>query len=106
METTTIATGTDALISSEVQTWSLDKAHAKLGFNITHLLVSEIHGSFKAFESSITSKGEGFENATIEVNADITSINTDNTDRDNHLRNPDFFNAQQFPTLTFKSSSI
>jgi polyisoprenoid-binding protein YceI len=107
METLTkTETGTDVLSSPEVQTWSLDKAHAKLGFNITHLLVSEIHGSFKAFEASITSEGEGFENAKIELSADVESINTENADRDNHLRQIDFFDSKKFPSLTFKSSSI
>jgi polyisoprenoid-binding protein YceI len=105
METIT-KTGTDVLSSSEVQTWSLDKAHAKLGFNITHLLVSEIHGSFKAFDATITSKGEGFENATIELNADVDSINTENADRDNHLRQADFFDAKKFPSISFRSSSL
>ncbi len=105
METIT-KTGTDVLPSSDVQTWSLDKAHAKLGFNIIHLLVSEIHGSFKTFDATITSNGEGFENASIELSADVDSINTDNTDRDNHLRTADFFDSKNFPALTFKSTSI
>jgi len=102
---TTLTTGANVLTPT-VQTWSLDKAHAKLGFNVTHMLVSEVHGSFKTFEAKITSEGEGFENANIELSADINSINTDNTDRDNHLKNADFFEATKFPTLTFKSTSI
>jgi polyisoprenoid-binding protein YceI len=97
------------LLSSAVvfgQTWSLDKAHAKLGFSVKHLLVSNVEGYFKSFDAKITSSKDDFSDAIIELTADINSINTDNDQRDGHLKDPDFFDASNHSTLTFKSKSF
>jgi polyisoprenoid-binding protein YceI len=88
------------------QTWSLDKAHSKLGFKVTHLLISEVEGSFKNFDATITSSKEDFSDAVIELSADVASVNTDNENRDKHLQSPDFFDAAKFAKLTFKSTSF
>lgn len=88
------------------QTWSLDKAHAKLGFGVTHLLVSTVEGSFKTFDAKITSSKDDFSDAVIELTADVNSIDTDNEQRDGHLKGPDFFDAAKFSTITFKSKSF
>lgn len=96
-------------LSSQVsfgQAWSLDKSHAKLGFGVTHLMVSNVEGSFKSFDAKITSAQDDFSNAVIELSADINSINTDDEQRDGHLKSPDFFDAAKFSTLTFKSTSF
>jgi len=86
--------------------WSLDKNHGKLGFVITHLLVSEIEGSFKNFDAKITAPKEDFTDAIVDMTAEATSINTDNEKRDNHLRTADFFDVANFPLVTFKSTSF
>lgn len=88
------------------QTWSVDKAHSKIGFGVTHLLVSEVEGSFKTFDAKITSSKDDLTDAVIELTADVASVNTDNADRDKHLASPDYFDAAKFPTLTFKSTSF
>lgn len=88
------------------QTWALDKSHAKLGFGVTHLLISEVEGSFNSFDAKITSSKEDFSDAMIELTADTKTINTNNEDRDKHLKTPDFFDVEKFPTLTFKSKSL
>lgn len=88
------------------QDWTLDKSHAKLGFSITHLMVSSVEGGFKNFDAKITSSKEDFSDAVIELTADVNSINTDNDQRDQHLRTPDYFDAQKFPTMSFKSTSF
>jgi len=88
------------------QTWSADKAHSRLGFGVTHLTISEIDGSFKSFDSKIASSKDDFSDAVIELSADVNSINTDNEQRDNHLKSPDFFDAAKFSTLSFKSTSF
>jgi polyisoprenoid-binding protein YceI len=88
------------------QNWSLDKAHAKLGFVTTHLLISEVEGSFKSFDAKLTSSKDDFSDAVIELTADINSINTDNDGRDKHLKSPDFFDAEKYATLTFKSKAF
>lgn len=86
--------------------WSLDKNHAKLGFTISHLMVSEIEGSFKNFDAKITAPKEDFTDAVVDMTAESTSINTDNEKRDNHLRTADFFDVATFPLVTFKSTSF
>lgn len=88
------------------QTWNLDKSHAKLGFSVTHLLVSDVDGSFKNFDVKVTSSKEDFSDAVIELTADVNSVNTDNEQRDTHLKSADFFDASKYSTLTFKSKSI
>ena len=88
------------------QTWSLDKSHAKLGFSVTHLLVSDVDGSFKNFDVKVTSAKEDFSDAVIELTADVNSVNTDNEQRDTHLKSADFFDAAKYSTLTFKSKSL
>jgi polyisoprenoid-binding protein YceI len=90
----------------EPSSWSLDKNHGKLGFTITHLMVSEIEGSFKNFDAKITTSKADFTDAVVEMTAEATSINTDNEKRDNHLRTADFLDVAKFPLVTFKSTSF
>ena len=87
-------------------TWDFDKSHSKIGFSVTHLVITDVKGTFKEFEGSITTSGDDFENAKIEFSANVASINTDNEKRDEHLRSDDFFNAEKFPQLTFNSKSL
>lgn len=88
------------------QTWSLDKAHSKLGFSITHLMISSVDGSFKSVDAKITSSKDDFSDAVIELTAETSSIDTDNEKRDEHLKSPDFFDAAKYPSITFKSKSF
>lgn len=89
-----------------VSTWSVDKAHSGLGFTITHLGISDISGSFKNFEASVSSSKDDFSDAVFELSADVASINTAVEMRDNHLKSADFFDVEKFPKLTFKSTSL
>lgn len=86
--------------------WDFDKSHSKIGFSVTHLLITDVDGQFKDFEGTIVSSSDDFENAVIEFSADIASIDTDNDKRDNHLKSDDFFNAEKFPKMIFKSKSF
>jgi polyisoprenoid-binding protein YceI len=86
--------------------WTIDKAHSKIGFTVTHLLIAEVDGYFRTFDGKITSKGDDFENTEIEFTADVKSIFTDNEKRDAHLKSDDFFNAEKYPNMTFKSKSF
>ncbi len=86
--------------------WNLDKNHAKLGFSITHLLVSDVDGHFSKFDAKIISAKPDFSDAVVELTADVASINTDNEKRDTHLRSADFFDAVKFPKLSFTSTSF
>ena len=88
------------------QNWTLDKMHAKLGFTITHMMVSDVDGFFKDVDATIVSSKPDFSDAKITVTAQTASINTDNDKRDEHLKGPDFFDAAKNPTVTFVSKSL
>ncbi len=87
--------------------WKIDNSHSKLGFMVTHLMVSETEGKFKIYEGTVSSKTEmDFTDAKIEFNADVNSINTDDEKRDGHLKSGDFFDAASHPKITFKATSM
>jgi polyisoprenoid-binding protein YceI len=92
--------------SNYAQSWSVDKAHAKLNFTVTHLGLAEVDGSFKSIDCKVTSSKEDFSDAVFELTADTKSVTTNNEMRDGHLQKPDMFDTEKFPTLTFKSTSI
>ena len=89
-----------------VSAWKSDKAHSRLGFSITHLGIADISGSFKNFDVTVNASKEDFSDATFELTAEVGSINTDIEMRDNHLKTADFFDAEKYPTMTFKSTSL
>ncbi|GAB3640122.1 YceI family protein [Spirosoma arcticum] len=93
-------------LATYAQTWTVDKAHSKVGFTITHLLLSEVDGNFKTFDAKITSAKPDLSDAVMEMTADVNSINTENERRDGHLKSPDWFDAAKYPTVTFKSTSF
>jgi polyisoprenoid-binding protein YceI len=86
--------------------WNLDASHSNVNFTVSHLVVSEVDGNFKIFNGDIVAKDDSFEDATINFNVDVASINTENKDRDAHLKSDDFFNAEKFPKMSFKSSAF
>lgn len=83
-------------------TWTIDKSHSKVGFNVIHMAVSEVEGNFKDFEGAVVTKTEDFNGADVTFTAKTASIDTDNERRDGHLKSPDFFEAEKFPDFTFK----
>ena len=86
--------------------WAIDPVHSEIGFKVKHMMFTNVSGKFGTYEATIATEDDNFENATIEFSADIDSINTNNTDRDNHLKSGDFFDAENHPKLTFKASSF
>ena len=92
--------------ASYAQTWTVDKAHAKIGFTITHMMVSDVDGMFKTFDATLTSSKADFSDAAFSVTAQTNSIFTDNEKRDGHLKSPDFFDAAKNPTVSFVSKSL
>jgi polyisoprenoid-binding protein YceI len=73
---------------------------------VPHLVISEVEGNFKKFNGTFTTTKSDFSDAKINFNVDINSIDTDNENRDKHLKSDDFFNAAEYPEMIFKSSSI
>lgn len=86
--------------------WKIDTAHSEVAFKVKHMMISTVTGHFGEFEASIDANEENFNNAEIRFSAKIDSINTKNSDRDGHLKSDDFFNAEQYPNLTFVSKSF
>lgn len=86
--------------------WVLDPSHSNIKFSVSHLLVSETEGTFKISNASVLSDKPDFTDAVINFDIDINSINTDNADRDKHLKSEDFFDAAKFPKATFVSTSF
>ncbi|SMC52125.1 YceI family protein [Pedobacter africanus] len=101
-----LSTALFAFKSAAPTTWSADTSHSKLGFVVTHLMITDVEGSFKNFQSTITSSKPDFSDAVVELTADVNSVNTDNEKRDEHLKGADFFDAAKYPKLTFKSTSV
>lgn len=85
-------------------TWTIDKAHSKIGFNVTHMAVSEVEGNFRDFDASLVTNAADFDGAEVTFTAKTASVDTDIERRDNHLRSPDFFHAEKYPELTFKGN--
>lgn len=95
-----------SLAASAQTTWINDPAHSRLGFVVKHLTISEIDGRFADFSVKVVTSEEDYSDAQIEVVAQVGSIDTDVEARDNHLRSADFFDAEKYPVLTFKSTSL
>ncbi len=88
------------------QKWALDTAHSEVQFKVKHLVISTVTGTFKVFGGSLESNGDDFEGAKIDFSVDIQSIETNNADRDAHLKSDDFFSAEKFPAMNFVSTSF
>ncbi len=93
-------------VNAQSTKWNLDNSHSSVAFSVSHMVVSEVDGSFKKFNANVLSDKPDFTDAKIEFTIDVASINTDNTDRDNHLKSDDFFNTEKYPTITFVSKSF
>lgn len=81
--------------------WVIDPTHSEIQFKVKHLVISTVTGSFKSFEGGIETENEDFDGATVHFSADVTSIDTNQSQRDEHLKSPDFFDAANHPKLSF-----
>ncbi|WP_431969690.1 YceI family protein [Nocardia sp. bgisy134] len=85
-------------------TWVVDPAHSTVGFSVRHLMVSKVRGRFTDFGATLVIAEDGTASAEAEIR--VNSLTTDNEQRDAHLRTADFFHAEQFPVMTFKSTGF
>jgi polyisoprenoid-binding protein YceI len=99
--TSTEATGTTQL---GVGTWAIDPVHSSIGFSVRHLMVSKVRGTFQNFSGAIVVADDGTPSVTAEIAVD--SINTNNEQRDAHIKSADFFAVDNHPTATFRSTSV
>jgi polyisoprenoid-binding protein YceI len=87
-------------------TWMIDGAHTLAGFSVKHMMVTNVHGRFGKVSGTVFYDGRDVSTIKADITIDATSITTDNEKRDAHLKSPDFFDAAQFPTITFKSKRV
>lgn len=85
--------------------WNIDPTHSQIGFKVKHMMFTNVKGNFNEYNADINFN-EDLKDAQLQFEAKINSIFTNNTDRDNHLKSADFFDAEQYPTLDFKSTKI
>jgi len=86
--------------------WNLDASHSSVDFSIRHMMIAKVKGTFHTFDATIEADPEDLTTADIEFNVDLSSIDTRSNDRDAHLRSADFFDVENHPKATFKSTSI
>jgi polyisoprenoid-binding protein YceI len=79
------------MLSTNAETWKFDKSHTTIGFEVSHMVITSVNGKFKEYDGTVTTDGDNWENAQINFTAQVNSIDTDNQDRDKHLKSPDFF---------------
>jgi polyisoprenoid-binding protein YceI len=91
---------------AETTEWTLDGTHSRIGFSVSHMVVSSVSGRFKQFSGKVELDEANLTKSQVDITIKTDSIDTDDAKRDEHLRSPDFFDAKKFPTLTFKSTKI
>jgi polyisoprenoid-binding protein YceI len=87
------------------QTWTLDRSHSGVKFSVSHLVITDVDGTFKEFEVKASPNAKG-ELEKVEATIKVSSIDTENSDRDNHLKSADFFDSENHPEIKFVSSKI
>jgi polyisoprenoid-binding protein YceI len=99
MSTTTSAPGT-------VTTWKTDPAHSHAEFKVKHMMISNVKGSFSGVSGTLSLDETDYTRSKVEVDIPVASLSTGDPQRDGHLKSPDFFEAEKFPTIIFKSTNI
>lgn len=84
----------------------VDSAHSEIGFKVKHMMFTNVSGKIEVYNASIEADNDALENAKITFEGDASSISTGNADRDGHLKSTDFFDVENYPKLTFTSTSF
>ena len=93
-------------VQTEMATWQLDPAHSSVEFSVKHMMMTTVRGRFKDVKATLTADEEHPEGCCVEVEIDVASIDTGVPDRDAHLRSADFFDAERYPKITFRSTRV
>ena len=102
--TTTISPTTE-LVRTLEGTWDVDPSHSEVAFVIRHLMVSKVRGTFNDFSGSFV-VGDSLATSSVQADIAVASIDTNSADRDAHVRSADFFDVDQFPTMTYRSTGV
>jgi polyisoprenoid-binding protein YceI len=86
--------------------WVFDFSHSRIGFSVRHFGITDSEGVFKKFNGNIISNERDFSDLVVDLTIDVNSLDTNDAQRDTHLRSGDFFDAENFPLIAFKSSSV
>lgn len=86
--------------------WNIDPTHSEVTFKVKHLVISTVTGRFTSVSGTVEAAKDDFSDARVSFQADVNSISTNNEQRDGHLKSADFFDAANFPVLSFTSTSI
>lgn len=86
--------------------WKLDPTHSEITFKVKHMMISNIKGEFRKFDAEIQSEDDTFLNAKVTATVAVDSIDTNNSDRDQHLKSADFFDVENYPSISFTSKSL
>ena len=89
-----------------VRQWTLDPSHSEVGFSVRHMMISTVRGNFQNFSGTAEFDPESIETGSIQVEIDVSSIDTRDENRDGHLKSADFFDVESYPTITFRSTSV
>jgi len=90
----------------ETTKWNLDTMHSEINFKVKHMMIANVTGGFTAFNVNVETPGEDFSKAKIDFTADAGSINTNNEQRDGHLKSPDFLDVEKYPKVVFNGKEI
>ncbi len=89
-----------------IEKWNFDAVHSTVGFSVRHLMISKVVGYFRTWSGTLLTDETAPANSRVEVKIEAASIDTKEPQRDDHLRSPDFLDAQKFPTISFRSTSV
>jgi len=87
-------------------TWEADHAHSSINFSVSHMVIATVHGTFGDFDGTLDWDGKDIATGKTEFTIQTASISTNNERRDGHLKSPDFFDVEKYPTITFKSTKV
>ncbi len=89
-----------------VSTWTIDPVHSGAEFAVKHMMVATVKGRFRSFQGTVQLNEQKPEESRVDATIDVASIDTAESQRDDHLRSPDFFDVARFPTMTFRSKRV
>jgi polyisoprenoid-binding protein YceI len=95
-----------ASLPARAETWAVDPAHSTVGFQVRHMMVSNVKGSFDKFTATVDGNPADPGSAKVDATIEVASVNTREPKRDDHLRSADFFDAAKFPQMTFRSTKV